>query len=61
MYVCVCHAVTDGQIRKAVDDGARSLLEVQCTLPVGGCCGSCRAPAERLIDQHLHDRTRPSA
>jgi bacterioferritin-associated ferredoxin len=57
MYVCVCHAVTDGQIRAAVDSGARSLFDVQCSLPVGSCCGSCQDTASRVVDEHLRART----
>jgi bacterioferritin-associated ferredoxin len=29
MYVCVCHAISDRQIREAVERGAESLSEVQ--------------------------------
>jgi bacterioferritin-associated ferredoxin len=56
MYVCVCHAVTDGQIREAVDSGARSLFDVQCSLPVGSCCGSCQDSASQVVDEHLRSR-----
>ena len=41
MYVCICTAVTDKDIRKAVDRGACSLSDVQNELPVGACCGRC--------------------
>jgi bacterioferritin-associated ferredoxin len=53
MYVCICHAVTDSEIREAVDRGARSLFEVQCRLPVAGCCGRCEAAARDVVDEHL--------
>jgi bacterioferritin-associated ferredoxin len=60
MYVCVCHAVTDRDIRQAVDGGACSLPDVQSTLPVGGCCGRCQETAQQVVDQYLqarrHDR-----
>jgi len=49
MYVCVCQGITDRQIRRVVDEGARSLSEVQMQLPVGGCCGRCQDFAEALI------------
>jgi bacterioferritin-associated ferredoxin len=54
MYVCVCLGVTDRQICRAVDQGARSLGEVQLQLPVGACCGRCVDTAEALIRDHLH-------
>jgi bacterioferritin-associated ferredoxin len=58
MYVCVCHAVTDREIREAVDCGARSLFEVQCKLPVGSCCGRCQDTAEQVVGDYLQNRLR---
>ncbi len=61
MYVCVCNAVSDRQIREAVDQGARSLFEVQCQLPVGACCGRCEDTAKELVSEHLQARTQRKA
>lgn len=52
MYVCVCHGITDRQIRRVVDQGARSLTDVQMTLPVAGCCGRCEDSARAVIREH---------
>ncbi|HAF54943.1 MAG TPA: bacterioferritin [Thauera sp.] len=41
MYVCVCSAVTEKQIMKAVDDGIRTLRELRHTLGVAAECGRC--------------------
>lgn len=57
MYVCVCHAVSDRQIREVVDNGARSLFEVQCQLPVGSCCGRCQDTASQVVSEHLSARS----
>jgi bacterioferritin-associated ferredoxin len=54
MYICVCHGITDRQIRRAVDEGARTLFEVQMQLPVGACCGRCADSAEALIHDQQH-------
>ena len=56
MYVCVCHAVTDKDIRKAVDRGACSLFDVQNELPVGSCCGRCEDTARSVVDEQLNKR-----
>jgi bacterioferritin-associated ferredoxin len=56
MYVCVCHAVTDKDIRKAVDRGACSLFDVQNELPVGSCCGRCEDTAQSVVDEYLSKR-----
>ena len=61
MYVCICHAVTDKDIRKAVDGGACSLFDVQNELPVGSCCGRCADTAEAVVDEHLSTRRREYA
>jgi bacterioferritin-associated ferredoxin len=55
MYVCICHGITDRQICRAVDQGARTLGEVQMQLPVGGCCGRCTETARALIRDHQHE------
>jgi len=52
MYICLCHGVTDRQIRRAVEQGATSLGEVQMQLPVGACCGRCEPAARELIEEH---------
>jgi len=52
MYICLCHGITDRQIRRVVDEGASSLGEVQLQLPVGGCCGRCEPAARELIREH---------
>jgi bacterioferritin-associated ferredoxin len=51
MYVCVCRAISDRQIREVVDRGAKSLCEVQAYLPVANCCGSCEDTAREIIDR----------
>jgi bacterioferritin-associated ferredoxin len=41
MYVCVCNAVTEKQIHKAIDDGIRTLRELRQLLGVTAECGRC--------------------
>lgn len=53
MYVCICHGITDRQIREALDQGANSLGEVQMRVPVGGCCGRCLPTAQEVVEEHL--------
>lgn len=60
MYVCICHAITDGEIRGAVERGAGSLYEVQCELPVASCCGRCAEMASTIVEEHLRGLGRVS-
>jgi bacterioferritin-associated ferredoxin len=61
MYICVCHAISDRQIREVVDRGAGSLCEVQAYLPVAACCGRCEDSARQVIESHVESSTRPQA
>jgi len=58
MYVCICCAVTDRQIRDAVSGGAGSLSDVQSKLPVGMCCGRCEDVARNVVDETLREVAR---
>ncbi len=53
MYVCICNAVTDRDIRAEVERGASSLFDVQCRLPVASCCGRCEDTARQVIDEQV--------
>lgn len=61
MYICVCHAISDRQIRETVDQGAASLFEVQMRLPVAACCGRCEDSAREVIESHIESANRPAA
>ena len=41
MYVCVCNAVTEREIRQAVALGVTTLKELREGLGVAGDCGRC--------------------
>lgn len=49
MYVCVCNAVTESHIGKAVAEGCRSMRELRERLGVGDCCGRCASCARRVM------------
>ena len=49
MYVCVCKAVTDRQIRRAVRDGVVTFERLQMELAVATCCGRCEPFARQLL------------
>lgn len=51
MYVCVCNAVTDSEIRAAHAQGVRSVSELRETTGVASCCGACEETAEALLVQ----------
>lgn len=55
MYVCVCKAVTDHQIRCAVRDGVVTFRELRMKLGVSTCCGRCAPAARQVLAQALGD------
>lgn len=50
MYVCLCEAVTDGQIRRAVGEGACSMRLLRERLGVAANCGRCAPFAKQVLD-----------
>jgi bacterioferritin-associated ferredoxin len=54
MYVCICNAVTDREIRAAVARGATRLEDLTLTLGVGAGCGCCREAALATIEACRH-------
>ena len=55
MYVCICNAVTEHQIRSEVHAGAGTLREVSARLGVATRCGKCGKCARRLIQETLNE------
>ena len=53
MYVCLCRAVTDTEIREAANGGTHDLDGLSDALGVGACCGSCRETVQAIVDEHL--------
>lgn len=51
MYVCICHAVTDTQIKEAVNQGDKSLADVKHRLKVADQCGKCAKMAVQIIQK----------
>ena len=50
MYVCVCKAVTDRQVREAVAQGARSLRDLRRDLGIIDECGRCAGCARQCLE-----------
>jgi len=49
MYVCICNAITDTQIRQAAESGVSNLWELQRELGVASNCGSCKEQASEIL------------
>lgn len=58
MYVCICNAVTDAQIRKAAESGIEDLWTLQRELGVAAGCGSCMEMASAILSDSVQARRR---
>ncbi|MFL2840496.1 MAG: bacterioferritin-associated ferredoxin [Pseudohongiellaceae bacterium] len=50
MYVCLCKAVTDSQIKESINGGASSFAEVRKHLGVSTQCGKCMQQAKSIVE-----------
>lgn len=51
MYVCICKAVTEKQIRRAKAAGIDTVDDLRDTLGVTGGCGSCTDMVESILSE----------
>ncbi|MFM7601114.1 MAG: (2Fe-2S)-binding protein [Pseudanabaena sp.] len=51
MYICICNAVTEKDIQKAVSKGASSVAMVSELTLLGKDCGCCTEEAHRVVKQ----------
>jgi bacterioferritin-associated ferredoxin len=57
MYVCLCNAVTESDIRRAVrDEGVRTLAQLKERTGCSSNCGSCEVMARELLSEALHEQ-----
>ena len=56
MYVCICNAITDSQIREAANAGVKDLSDLQRKLGVASGCGSCKDTAAEILKESRQRR-----
>lgn len=54
MYVCICRSVTEGKINQAVNNGARTLRDLNQQLGVASQCGKCGQCAHQALNNALN-------
>ncbi|WP_431604117.1 (2Fe-2S)-binding protein [Candidatus Methylocalor cossyra] len=53
MYICICNRVTDGEIRRAMDQrGPCTLRDLRRELGVCSQCGKCAPEVRRLLREY---------
>ena len=53
MYVCICNAVTDKQIRAKAREGCCSLRELSKETGCGTTCGKCARQAREILADEM--------
>jgi bacterioferritin-associated ferredoxin len=55
MYICVCKAVTDKQIKQAINNGVCTRRQLyQCT-GAGDVCGKCNRDIRQILDENRQE------
>ncbi len=52
MIVCHCEVVTDRDVTRAINDGARTIPQICAATGAGRGCGGCVFTLKRLLCQH---------
>ncbi len=52
MFVCVCNAITETEVRAAIADGASTREAVTRACSAGGDCGACHEMIADMIEAH---------
>ncbi len=60
MYVCICNAITDKQIRRAAQAGASDLWDLQRELGLASGCGSCKEQAMDILREDAAAHVEPT-
>lgn len=53
MYICLCHGITDTQIRTCFRNGARTLGALSGQLGIATQCGGCADSACEVLEELL--------
>ena len=62
MFVCVCNAITDREIRACAELGAATVEDLREHLGVASCCGQCQETARAVLRECAgRDRERRAA
>ncbi|MEC9414964.1 MAG: (2Fe-2S)-binding protein [Pseudomonadota bacterium] len=61
MYICICKAITDTQIRAAVDNGANSVCKLRKKFGLASSCGSCIAMTESILKENPRKKSNTNA
>jgi bacterioferritin-associated ferredoxin len=56
MYICICNAITEREIRQAAALGATDFQDLKDGLGVATCCGRCEPCARAILREETTRR-----
>ena len=56
--VCHCMNITNGMIKEAVENGAKTLEDIQEKTGASTVCGACLEVVQRLVDYFVKERNK---
>ena len=54
MIVCICHRVTEKDIKKTIANGAQTVSDISRKCSAGMDCGACRGEIRDLLRAETH-------
>lgn len=60
MYICLCQAITDCDIRESVDRGVSTFRELTFHTGCATQCGSCERTAREVLEEAVSAREEAS-
>lgn len=58
MYVCLCNAITDKEIKQAVlSDGVGNIRDLREKMSIADQCGKCTRLTQSIIDSAIVDES----
>lgn len=49
MIVCVCHNISESEIRSAIHRGLDDMHALRDNLGIGSCCGKCKSCTKKIL------------
>jgi len=49
MIVCVCHNISENQVKSAIRNGLDSMHLLRENLAIGTCCGKCKSCTKKIL------------
>ncbi|MCC2605959.1 (2Fe-2S)-binding protein [Planctobacterium marinum] len=58
MYVCLCNAITDKDIKQAVtEQGVGNIRDLRAHMAIANQCGKCTQLTQQIIDSTIIDES----